>query len=359
MDPFTYSSAAVRVTFGEATISRIGDELQRLGKSRAFMLADAHHRDGAVRQVEEALGANLAGISLDAVMHTPVDVSERVTAMVTEIGADALIALGGGSTIGLAKAIAWRTGLPIIAIPTTYAGSEATSILGQSEGGRKTTLRDPRVRPLSILYDVNLTLGLPGPLSAASGLNAMAHAVEATYAADANPVTTLLALKGIVALARALPQIVAVPLNKAARSDALFGAWACGTCLDQVGMSLHHKLCHTLGGSFGLPHAETHAVILPHAAAFNAVAVSDVLGAAAAAMGASDIGVALFDLEQQLGIPTSLAALGLKESQLDEAAAIAVAEPYWNPRPFDRKDIRQILDDAWRGRRPSVQEKLS
>jgi maleylacetate reductase len=266
--------------------------------------------------------------------------------------ADCLVSLGGGSTIGLGKALALRTDLPQVAIPTTYAGSEATPILGQTEHGRKTTIRTTKVLPESIIYDVDLTLGLPARLSVVSGLNAIAHAVEALYAKDANPVTSMLAERGIAAIAHALPRIVRDGRDVSARSDALFGAWASGNCLGTVGMSLHHKLCHVLGGSFDLPHAETHAVILPHAAAYNAAAAAGALERVARVLGADSAAGGLFDLASELGAPTALRNLGLDESKLDEAARIAVATPYWNPRPIDEAAIRLLLDDAFHGRRP-------
>jgi maleylacetate reductase len=269
------------------------------------------------------------------------------------VAPDCLVSLGGGSTTGLSKALALRTGLPQIVIPTTYAGSEATPILGQTEQGRKTTLRSPKVLPRTIVYDVELTLGMPAHLSVVSGMNAMAHAVEALYAKDGNPITSMLAEQGIAALARALPVIAADIRNVEARSDALFGAWACGNCLGTVGMALHHKLCHTLGGSFELPHAETHTVILPHAAAFNQIAAPKALERVARALGVDRAGVGLFDLAASLGVPTSLEAIGMSEADLDKAADIATSAPYWNPRPVDRGAIRRLLDDAYHGRRPS------
>jgi len=186
-----------------------------------------------------------------------------------------------------------------------------------------------------------------------SGINAIAHAVEALYAKDGNPVTSSLAEQGIAALGRALPLIVAGPTDRAARADALFGAWASGSCLGTVGMSLHHKLCHVLGGTFGLPHAQTHTVILPHAVAYNAPAAPAAIDRAARALGVDRAARALFDLAARNGGPTSLHEIGMRESDLDEAAAAAVASPYWNPRPVERDAIRTLLDDAFFGRRPS------
>jgi len=268
--------------------------------------------------------------------------------------ADCLIALGDGSTTGLSNAIAMRSGLPQVVIPTTYAGPGATPVLGQTGNGHETALHSLDVWPEVIVYDVDLTMGLPVGLSVVSGFNAMAHAIESLYAPDANPLTSALAELGIRALARSLPIIAADPKDAASRSDALFGAWAWGTCLGIVGMSLHHKLCHTLGGSFHLPHAETHAVILPHAAAFNTAAAPEALARAAHALQVDDAATHLYDLAKRLDAPTSLHAIGMREADLDKAADLAIASPYWNPRPLDRAAIRALLDDAFFGRRPAA-----
>src|SRR5882672_2044694 len=352
MEAFEFTPLPARVVFGRGTLARIADEVRQLGCSRAFVLSDAHHAEGAAATVLQLLGDNAVGLSTDAAMHTPVELTERVLQRLRTAAPDCLVSLGGGSTTGLSKALALRTDLPQIVIPTTYAGSEATPILGQTEQGRKTTLRSPKVLPRVILYDIELTLEMPARLSVVVGMNAMANAVEALYAKDGNPVTSMLAEQGIAALASALPLIAADSRNLDARSDALFGAWACGNCLGTVGMSLHHKLCHTLGGSFDLPHAETHAVILPHAAAFNQSAAPKALARAARALGADKAGTGLFDLAESLGAPTSLKAIGMSESDLDQAAEIATSAPYWNPRPVDRDAIRALLDDAYHGRRP-------
>ena len=355
MDRFTYPGSPARVLFGLPFVEGVGVALDALGVQRAFLVAGAGPEASAAKVLNTALGDRAAALSLDAAMHTPVDVTERVLATLIRSGADGLVALGGGSSIGLSKALALRTGLPQVAVPTTYAGSEATPILGQTESGRKTTLRVEAVLPRTIVYDVGLTLTLPAKLSATSGLNAIAHAVEALYAQDANPVTSLLAEDAIRRLSRALPAIIVDPANVEARSEALYGAWACGTCLGAVGMSLHHKLCHVLGGSFNTPHAETHAVVLPHVAAFNRGAAPGALGRVAQALSAPDAAEGLHDLAVRLGAPTSLRELGLKASSLDRAADLAVSSPYWNPRTVDRAGVRQLLDDAYHGRRPSVE----
>ena len=285
-----------------------------------------------------------------AVIHTPVAVTLKALDVLRDVSADCLVAIGGGSTTGLAKALALRTDLPQLVIPTTYAGSEATPILGETQDGRKVTQRSMKVLPEVILYDVDLTLTLPPALSASSGMNALAHAVEALYAQDTNPIICLMAEAAIAALADALPRIVAAPQDREARSDALYGAWLCGACLGSVGMALHHKLCHTLGGTFDLPHAETHAALLPYAVAYNEAAAPAAMLRLARALGVSLPVRGLQDLGARLKVPSSLQALGMPESGIDQAADLALANPYWNPRPLERAAIRALLDDAWHGR---------
>jgi alcohol dehydrogenase class IV len=286
-------------------------------------------------------------------MHTPVEVTALAVDEARRLQADAIISVGGGSAVGLGKAIVLRTGLPNIAIPTTYAGSEATPILGETEGGRKTTQRTLRILPVVVVYDVDLTLTLPVSLTATSGLNAIAHAVEALYANDANPIASMLAEQAISLMAPALRSLAADPGDRTARSDALYASWACGTCLGLVGMSLHHKLCHVLGGRFGLPHAPTHAVVLPHAVAFNEAAAPDAMRRIARALGVAQASAGLFALGEAVGAPTSLAELGLRRSDLEEAADLAVANPYPNPAPLTRGGILRLLQGALDGRRPS------
>ena len=351
MRPFVYNALPARVVFGVGTIGQVADEVRRLGCRRALILSTPPQQSAAERLASQ-IGDLAAGVFAGAVMHTPVEVTEQAMGRLRDLGADCTIALGGGSTIGLGKAIALRSDLPQIAIPTTYAGSEATPILGETENDRKTTQRSLKVLPEVIVYDVDLTLTLPPGLTTTSGMNAMAHAVEALYAQDANPVTSLLAEQAIGILARALPSIIKNPGDRAARADALYGAWACGTCLGSVGMALHHKLCHVLGGSFGLPHAETHTVMLPHAVAFNAAAAPEAMACVARALAATDAVQGLFDLAGELDAPRSLREIGMPEDRLEEAADIAVMSPYWNPRPIERASIRALLQDAWDGRRP-------
>jgi maleylacetate reductase len=351
MQAFVYETQPVRVIFGAGSLAQLPAEVARLGATRALLLASSSQREPA-EQAAALLGRLVAGVHMGAVMHVPVEVAQAARAEAARLGADVYVAIGGGSTIGLAKAIALDTGLPIIAVPTTYAGSEMTPVWGLTENGAKRTGRDERVRPRAVLFDPALTLGLPPAVAGPSGMNALAHCVEALYAPDGNPVIALMAEEGARALAASLPLIVSSPENPEARSDALYGAWLAGAALGAVTLGLHHKICHTLGGSFNLPHAETHAVILPHAAAYNAAAAPEAMARTARALGVASAPDGLFDLARSLGAPASLRELGMREEDLGRAAELATQSPYANPEPVTREGVRRLLDDAFHGRRP-------
>ncbi len=348
---FDYSINAARIVFGAGSVARLGDELRAAGRRRALILSTPLQKDAA-DSLAAALGGLAAGVFAEAAMHTPVEVTARALAAYAAAGADCTVALGGGSTIGLGKAIAWRNDALQVVVATTYAGSEVTPILGQTENGLKTTVRDPKILPEVVIYDPDLTLTLPVGMSVTSGLNAIAHAVEGLYAQDRNPITALMAVEGIRALRDALPVIVRAPQDRLARAEALYGAWLCGTVLGTVGMALHHKLCHVLGGSFDMPHAETHAVLIPHTAAYNEVAARAELAPAAALFGGS-LGGGLWDFACAIGAPLALRDLGFREVDLDQAADIALKNPYWNPQPVERDAIRALLGRAWAGERPA------
>jgi alcohol dehydrogenase class IV len=340
-----------RVVFGVDTIRTLPEELARLARKRALVISTPQQLDQAER-VQHLLGSSAAAVFAGAVMHTPVEVTTDVMRIVEEKQIDCLVAIGGGSTTGLSKAIAYRTDLPQIVIATTYAGSEMTPILGQTEDGIKTTLIDEKVIPDVVIYDVRLTLSLPPDISGTSGINAIAHAVEALYAKDRNAATSAMAVEGIEMLAKALPVIAGNPQDLDARSDALAGASLCGQCLARVGMALHHKLCHTLGGTFDLPHAQTHTAVLPHAAAYNAQAEPVAMQQIAQALGADSAPTGLYELGHAVKASMALRDLGLREADLDRAADLAVQKPYWNPRPVERDAIRQLLQRAWAGEPP-------
>jgi len=353
MRDFLYTANPGRVLFGAGKRHDIAAEATRLGIERVLVLSTPQQEADA-RDIADRLGGMAAGLFPGAVMHTPVGVTEQALALASALDVDGIVSFGGGSTIGLGKAIALRTDLPQIAIPTTYAGSEMTPILGETADGRKVTQTTAKVLPEVVIYDVELTLGLPPGLSGTSGINAIAHAVEALYAQGRNPVISLMAAEGIRALAGALPGIMSDPRALDARSDAQYGAWLCGVCLGTVGMALHHKLCHTLGGTFDLPHAETHSVVLPHALAYNARTVPDAIATLARALGDENPARALFALAGTVGAPRSLQALGMPESGIAQAVDIALANPYWNPRPLERDAIHALIARAWAGEPPAT-----
>ena len=353
MKSFIYNGQAGRIVFGAGSLQHLAREIETLGATRALVLSTPEQRASA-DMVADLLGARAAGVFDRAVMHVPIETAREAREVARKLGADCAVAIGGGSTTGLGKAIALDSGLPILAIPTTYAGSEMTPIYGITEAGLKKTGRDARVLPRTVIYDPELSKTLPVGMSVTSGINAIAHAAEGLYSTESNPVMDLMAREGIAALGRALPAIKNSPLDMAARSDALYGAWLCGMVLGNVGMALHHKLCHTLGGSFNLPHAETHTIVLPHALAYNAAAAPDAMRTIAAALKGQSAAQAVFDLAKLNGAPVALKDIGMQEADLDKACEIAMQNQYPNPRPLERVAIRQLLQDAFEGTRPSA-----
>ena len=354
MNTFIYNAYAARVVFGAGSLKHLEREIDALGYRRALVLSTPEQRDSA-EMVAALLGPRAAGVFDRAAMHVPIETAREAREVAQRLGADCAVAIGGGSTTGLGKAIALDSGLPIIAIPTTYAGSEMTPVYGITEGGMKKTGKDARVVPRAVIYDPELTLSLPAAMSLTSGINAIAHSAEGLYSADRNSVIDFMARDGIAALGRALPVICKNPQDMQARTDAFYGAWLCGIVMGSVGMALHHKLCHTLGGTFNLPHAETHTAVLPHALAYNAPAAPEAMAKIAQALGGKS-GIsgpaAVFDLARDNGAAVALRDLGLKEADLDKACDIAVQNQYPNPRPLDRVALRQRLQNAWEGVRP-------
>jgi maleylacetate reductase len=354
---FVHESRAQRVRFGAGSLAAVADEVAALGARRAIVLCTPEQRATA-EDVAARLGDRAAGIFAGAVMHVPVEVAREARAYAATVNADCAVAVGGGSTTGLGKAIALESSFPILAVPTTYAGSEMTPIWGITEGGVKKTGRDARVLPRGVLYDPELTLSLPLAMTVTSAINAIAHAVEGLYAPDGNPVLALQAEEGIRAAASAVLRLPRRPGDIDARSEALYAAWLCGSVLGSVSMGLHHKLCHTLGGTFDLPHADVHTVILPHALAFNAAhapqAVTRITRAfdAAGVPAGPDVASRLFALIEAAGAPTSLAAIGMPADGLDRAAELAAQNQYPNPRPLERPALRALLERAYTGASP-------
>ena len=330
---FEFDQLPARVSFGVGRLQTVKSEAQKLGGSKALVLTTKYQVELA-NQVAELLGELCVGVHAQAVQHVPSTTVDAAVAKVNALHVDLLVAPGGGSTIGLAKGIVLQKPMPILAIPTTYAGSEMTHIWGISKDGRKTTGRDPIVKPSTVIYDPELIVSLPVAMSITSGINAMAHSVEALYAENRNPISSMLAEESVKSLAQGLPLVARDPADLEARSQTLYGSWLAATVLDQVGMALHHKLCHTLGGSFGMPHAEVHTVILPYAIAYNQSHAPEMVAAMARALGCdpADVAGAVQDISRQNGGPVSLKELNFKEADLPKAAEIAMQNRYYNPR---------------------------
>jgi len=348
---FIYQAFQARIVFGPGKVSELPAETEKLGAGAVLVISTGSQRAVADTAIA-ALGSSFAARIDGAVMHVPRENVVSAIDLARQHNCDCVVAIGGGSAIGVAKGIALETGLPIVAVPSTYAGSEMTDIWGISEGDGKTTGRDACVVPKTVIYDPDLTCDLPGKLAGPSGMNAMAHSVEALYAQNRNPVLSMIAEEGIRSLASGLPSVCDGTAGDAQRGEALYGAFMCGLALATATMGIHHKLCHVIGGTFRMPHAETHTIILPHATHYNRDAAPEAMAAIARALGADSAAGGLFDLAAKIGAPTALKALGFDEKNLDRAADIATGSPYYNPRPVDRDGVRALLDDAYHGRRP-------
>lgn len=344
---FDHTTLGQRVLFGAgAAAENVGAAVQSLDARRVLLIADGFARDTADQIADRV--PTVARIH-DVVQHVPVERADEATDLATREQVDAIITIGGGSATGLAKIIALRTGLPIVAVPTTFAGSEATDVWGITEGERKNTGSDPRVLPRTVVYDAALLAGLPTGLAIASGLNAMAHAVDGFWAPRADPINRALGTEGLRALVPALRRLAA-GADPEALEQTLYGAYLAAVAFASAGSALHHKICHTLGGAYGLPHAEMHAVMIPYVTAFNAPAAADAAARISAAVGGAPAARGLFALREELGAPSSLAAIGLRESDVTEAARLAhAAVPPTNPRPVTLPDMERLLRSAWAG----------
>jgi alcohol dehydrogenase class IV len=352
MRSFVYDALPGRVVFGVGSLERLPEELEHAGSKRVLLVAGPGTR-AIAEQLEEQLGDREVGIFDEVLPHVPADAAQAAVETAVASGADSVVTVGGGTTTGFGKAIVLVTGLTHVAVPTTYAGSEMTPIYGLTSGGEKRVARDRRVLPKVVIYDPMLTVSLPASVTGPSGMNALAHCVEALYARDANPITSLMAAEGIRALRTGIPAAVRDPADLDARSEALYGAYLAGAALGVVGMAIHHRICHVLGGTYGLMHGEVNSVILPQAVAFNREAAPDAIAVTARALGVDDAAGGLFDLATSIGSPTSLEQLRMNEADLDAAAEQILDPPPWNPRQATVAEVRRILDDAYHGRRPT------
>lgn len=360
MQSFTHVGMPGRVIHGAGSVATLAAEVEALD-ARRVMFCCTKSRVPEVEKLAATLGARFAGICDAAKIFVPLSAVEPGREMAAALNADCLVSYGGGTAVGLAKAIALggeglEGGMPIVSIVTTYSGSETTALQGIiGHDGVRTNYRDMRMLPKVLIYDPELMLDVPLDVSIASGFNSIAHAVSSYLGKDANPVANMFSENGIRAMSSALVRLAQDPRDVDARSEALHGAWLCGMTLMSSGTTIHHKMVHVLGGGFDLPHGPTHAIMLPHSTAYNRDAAPEAMKGIARAFGdeAADAPRALFDLLGKSGAAEGLKQLGLPEAALDEAADRIMIDRYFNLRDYDRSAIRAALQDAWEGKPPS------
>jgi maleylacetate reductase len=349
---FALDFASPRVIFGAGSVSVLPDEIERLGSKRLLVLCSREQRAQA-EAITGTVSDRVVGCFDRAKMHVPIEVASAAGSVCAELKADLVVAIGGGSTVGLAKILSMRLGMPSLVIPTTYAGSEVTTIWGLTENGVKRTGRNAKVLPKTVIYDPLQTIDLPLSVTVSSAFNAIAHAAEGLYSSELNPLLEVICEKGIGALLDAIPRLVSNRKDVEAREDALFGSWMSGIALSHLGMGLHHKLCHTLGGSLDLPHAETHAVVLPHVLAYNLPYARSAERALQKITGQGDAPGSLYDLARRSGLPMSLSELGMRIGDIRVVRDLVLQDQYPNPRPLEREALDALLSNAFHGRAPT------
>ena len=354
MEKFVHIGLPGRVVYGLGALGTLGDEISRLGVSRAMVCCTPGRR-AVAEELAGRFHGQIGAVCAEARTHVPVEVVAVARKAARQAAADGLVAYGGGSAIGLAKMIAHTTDIPIIAVPTTFSGSESTNLEGMLEDGVKRLHQSERMLPVTIIYDPELVRGLPLEVAIPSGFNAIAHAVEAFYSPGANPFASLLAEEGLGMMARALERLADDSGSLDGWGLGLRAAWLCGQPIVSAGIALHHKAAHVVGGSWGLSHADTHTALLPHAIAYNAAAAPDAMTRISRALGTPDTHPAnsMFDLMRRVGAPLALRDLGFPETGIEQAVAMILAAPCENPRPLAAVPLRAMLENAWRGTAPA------
>jgi maleylacetate reductase len=349
---FTWQAGASRVTLRHGALDAVGDEVARAGGSRVLVIGGGASAAGAVLRCRRQLAERVVAVIEEAAQHVPAESADLAAARARAVSADIVVTIGGGSATGLGKAVAVTCSLPVVAVPTTYAGSEMTPVWGRTEGGRKITARDDRALPVAVLYDPALYRGMPAPLAAASGMNALAHCLEALWLPTTSPMTAALAELGARQLIGGLPLVVADPEDGDAHAQTLVGACLGGLSFAQAGSGLHHRTCHVLGGGWNLPHAQTHAVVLPHSTALAAAHSSETARRLSDVMGGGDPGERVFALLEKLDLPRSLAEIGLPQAALPDVTERVLAASS-DDALADRSAVREMLEAANAGRPPA------
>lgn len=383
MDSFHYVSYAQEVIFGPGSLAQLGEAVERFGFQRLLLCTSHSVRAGGhVAPLESALGARLVGVFDHVIQHVQDTQVDEVLALAVEKKVDALIGLGGGSPLGMAKTVAFKLDgkgaghpaaavspvdqprTPVVAIPTTYAGSEMTSVYGTTQTRetppRKVTVSDPRIAPKLVVYDPELTMDLPPEITASTGINALAHCIEALYSITRNPLSTAAALSAVRHIHNSLLRCYTDGSDLEARTEMLLGAHLAGLSLASVKMGLHHGLCHVLGGTANVPHGIANSIILPHAMRFNADVTAPQLLPAAEAMGISSTGLSpaavieseaqcIFELIGNMNVPQRLRDAGVKQTDLPALAQLGFQNGGIknNPKPITAAQIETLLRAAW------------
>jgi len=361
-----HNATPPRIVFGPGRSSVLGEEVERLGARRA-MIVTTPGRASMGDRFATAISDRCVGLLPEAISQVPVDLVRRGVEKAAGRGADCLVAVGGGAATGLCKGIAYETGLPIIAVPTTYSGSEMTGFCGMTSDGVKRMHESLAMRPRTVIYDAELSLGLPPSTSASSAMNALAHCIDAVYLPSLSPLLAPAAVEGARIVATTLPALLAKPRDLDLRNEMLYGAYLSGAALTG-GFALQHAVAHMLGGSYGVEHGTAHAVVLPYATAYLQQHAPQALGRIAEAVGTADLASYVWDLTNSAGLPVRLADVGFPAEDLDRAVHIATtadatpsdpdvhdANRPGNPAPVTDSAVRAVLEAAADGRRPGDQ----
>ena len=355
MKNFIHNSLPARVIFGIGTIASLGEEIVRLGAQKALFCCTPG-REKETENLITPLNNISAGLCPIAEQYVPLPMVEEGRRIAKQRKADCVVSYGGGTSVGLAKAIALELEVPVVCAVTTFSGSETTNLQAILTDGLRVGYKSDWMLPRTIIYDPETAMGVPLSIMIPSGVNAIAHGVEACYAQGATPVNSLIASEGIGAMASALKRLASGQDNTESRGDGLYGAWLCGTSLGSAGVALHHKFAHVIGSTFDLEHSMAHTVALPYSVAYTTPGAPEAMRMIATALGAThkSAASALFELNQTIGAPTSLKEIGMPEDGIEKAAKMIADAPYPNPVPIEFDPILSMIEDAWHGRAPKA-----
>jgi maleylacetate reductase len=364
---WVHTGFAQQIHFGRGTLARVRAIVRDLGGRRVMLVTTRSRAESAeARRLVTGLGPVVESVFAEARAHVPTAVVQAALQQARRDGVDTIVSFGGGSCADLGKAVCYfteqeagtpgasffdRPALPHIAVPTTYSGAEVTPYFGMTDEHtrRKSGAGGPTIAPAAVVYDPEVTLSTPPRISAETGMNALAHCVEAAYSPARTPEAEAVAIAGAARIFRALPQVIARPGDLGARTEMLAAAALAGRCLQNASMGVHHGLAQLLGGRTAIAHGLANGVLLAHAVRFNADAVPDELDRLARALSVADVATAIDELRATLGLPGSLAECGVTDDDLDAVARLAESSPAVaaNPKPVSAADARAILDAAF------------